>query len=190
MMHKSGYCNEHSAVRPTLAPGPLRKACGFYYQEYSTIPGMKLKDDAFGLGDQNSINTWYEFLVPETARALAYGDHPFFGRWPVITENDYGKGKLIYIGAYPSQELLDRIVRKAAVDKGIIADSEVRFPIIKRSGVNAKGKKIDYIFNYSMTPAKVVYDHGKGVSLLDGKRMSAGDSITLDAWDVAIMKRD
>ena len=33
MMHKSGYCNEHSAVRATLAPGPLRKACGFHYQE-------------------------------------------------------------------------------------------------------------------------------------------------------------
>lgn len=78
MMHKSGYCNEHSAVRSVPAPGPLRDACGFYYQEYSTIGNMKLKDNVFGLGDRNSINTWYEFLVPETAKPLAYGDHPFF----------------------------------------------------------------------------------------------------------------
>lgn len=77
MMHKSGYCNEHSAVRSVPAPGPLRDACGFYYQEYSTIGNMKLKDNVFGLGDRNSINTWYEFLVPETAKPLAYGDHPF-----------------------------------------------------------------------------------------------------------------
>ena len=43
-------------------------------------------------------------------------------------------GKLYYIGAYPSQELLDKIVRMAAVEKGIIADDEHRFPVIMRSG--------------------------------------------------------
>ncbi|MFG6380653.1 MAG: beta-galactosidase [Muribaculum sp.] len=189
MMHKSGYCNEHSAVRPVPAPGPLRDACGFYYQEYSTIGNMKLKDNAFGLGDRNSINTWYEFLVPETAKPLAYGDHPFFGQWPVITENSYGKGKLYYIGAYPSQELLDKIVRMAAVEKGLIADDEVRFPVIVRSGVNDKGQKLDYVFNYSAAPVDFVNDRGKAIELLTGTEVAAGDSITIGAWDVAILRR-
>ena len=44
MMHKSGYCNEHSAVRSVPAPGPLRDACGFYpgahdYRETMLIIG-------------------------------------------------------------------------------------------------------------------------------------------------------
>ncbi len=189
MMHKSGYCNEHSAVRPVEAPGPLRDACGFYYQEYSTIGDMKLKDNAFGLGDRNSINTWYEFLVPETAKPLAYGDHPFFGQWPVITENSYGKGKLYYIGAYPSQELLDKIVRMAAVEKGIIADDEVRFPVIMRSGVNGQGRTLDYVFNYSGAPVNVAYDRGRAVNLLTGAELAVGDSITIGPWDVAILRR-
>ena len=186
MMHKSGYCNEHSAVRPVLAPGPLRAACGFYYQEYSTIGGMRLKDNAFGMGDRNAINTWYEFLIPETAKPLAYGDHPFFGQWPVVTENNYGKGKLYYIGAYPSQELLDKIIRMAAVEKGLIADNEMRFPIIKRSGVNGQGRAVNYIFNYSAAPAKVVYTSGRSVNLLDGSVVAKGDTISLGAWDLGI----
>lgn len=189
MMHKSGYCNEHSAVRSVPAPGPIRDACGFYYQEYSTIGNMKLKDNVFGLGDHNSINTWYEFLVPETAKPLAYGDHPFFGQWPVITENSYGKGKLYYIGAYPSQELLDKIVRMAAVEKGIIADDEHRFPVIMRSGVNGQGRTLDYVFNYSGAPVNVVYDRGRAVNLLTGAEIAEGDSIAVGPWDVAILRR-
>src|SRR5690606_36650947 len=120
MMHKSGYCNEHSAVRATAAPGPLRKACGFYYQEFSTIGDMHLKDNPFQLTNTNQIGDWYEFLIPETAKALAYAEHPFFGKWPVITENTYGKGKLTYIGTYPSHELLDATIKKAALAAKVV----------------------------------------------------------------------
>ena len=140
MMHKSGYCNEHSAVRATLAPGPLRKACGFHYQEFSTIGDLSLKDNPFQLEGKNQISDWYEFLIPETATPLAYAEHPFFGKWPVVTENKYGKGKLTYIGAYPSQELLNAIVRKAAIHAGIISSESDVFPIIQRSGINKAGK--------------------------------------------------
>ena len=189
MMHKSAYCNEHSAVRPVCAPGPLRKACGFYYQEYSTIHDMKLRDNAFGLGDNNSIGTWYEFLVPETAKPLAYADHPFFGQWPAITENNYGKGKLYYIGTYPSQALIDKIVRLAAVEKGLIADDEYRFPVIMRSGVNGKGKEINYLFNYSSSPVTVEHRRAASVDLLTGKTVNQGDSITVGPWDVAILRK-
>jgi beta-galactosidase len=190
MMHKSAYCNEHSAVRPVCAPGPLRDACGFYYQEYSTICDMKLKDNAFGLGDRNSIGTWYEFLIPETAKPLAYADHPFFGQWPVITENSYGKGKLYYIGAYPSQELMDKIVRMAAVEKNLISDNEYKFPVIMRTGTNGTGKRIDYVFNYSGQPVTIEYNRmPSATNLLTGQAVKAGDNITIGAWDVAIMRQ-
>ncbi len=187
MMCKSGYCNEHSAVRPVIAPGPLRKACGVYYQEYSSIGDMKLRDNAFGLGDRNSIGTWYEFLVPETAVPLAYAEHPFFGRWPAVTENKYGKGKLYYIGTYPSQDLMDSVVRLAAVDRGLIKDDEYRFPVIMRSGVNDNGKGINYIFNYSSDPVNVVYRKCDSRNLLTGDTVKHGDNITIQPWDVAIM---
>ncbi len=189
MMHKSAYCNEHSAVRPVCAPGPLRKACGFYYQEYSTIGDMKLRDDAFGLGDSKSIGTWYEFLIPETAKPLAYADHPFFGQWPAVTENEYGKGKLYYIGTYPSQELMNKIVRLAAIDKGLISDGAYVFPIITRSGKNGQGKKIDYIFNYSGVAVNVPNRFGAVKELLTGETLSGGDSIDLAPWGVAILCR-
>ncbi|WP_320167746.1 beta-galactosidase [Mangrovibacterium marinum] len=185
MLYKSGYCNEHSAVRATLAPGPLRKACGFYYQEYANIPDLPLKDNAFGLSG-NQISDWYEFLIPETAKPLAYADHPFYGKWPVITENDYGKGKLIYVGTYPSLELLEKIILKTAKDAGLISSiNDYRFPIIMRSGRNESGKTVHYVFNYSAGSMIINNPYPDCKELISGKTI--GNEIKLAPWDVKII---
>ena len=188
MMHKSGYCNEHSAVRATLAPGPLRKACGFHYQEFSTIGDLSLKDNPFQLEGKNQISDWYEFLIPETATPLAYAEHPFFGKWPVVTENKYGKGKLTYIGAYPSQELLNAIVRKAAIHAGIISSESDVFPIIQCSGINKAGKAIRYFFNYSSESKEITHNYPTSKELISGKTVKEGDHVTLPPWGVLIME--
>jgi len=189
MLFKSGYCNEHSAVRATLAPGPLRKACGFYYQEYSSIAAYDLKDNAFDLNNRRPISEWYEFLIPETAKPLAYADHPFFGQWPVITENAYGKGHLFYIGAYPSIELLEKVIRLATEKGGLVsAQHEVRFPIIFRSGKNNAGKQIHFVFNYSAQNREIRYPFAKGKELLSGLNINNGQTLTLKPWHVAIIE--
>ena len=186
LFFKSGFCNEHSAVRAELAPGPLRKACGFYYQEFANIPAMRLKDNAFGLNG-NQISEWYEFLIPETAKPLAYADHPFYGKWPVVTENSYGKGKLIYIGAYPSQELLEKIVLQTAKEAGLTSkENDCRFPVIIRSGKNQSGKNIHYIFNFSSADKTVKNPYPNGKELISA--VKTGETITLKAWDVAIIE--
>lgn len=188
MMHKSGYCNEHSAVRATYAPGPLRKACGFYYQEFSTIGDMSLKDNSFNLKNPGQISEWYEFLIPETAQPLAYAAHPFFGKWPVITQNKYGKGSLTYIGTYPSQELLDVIVKKTALEAGVIPQDNYSFPIILRSGINQSGKNIHYVFNYSAEAKELTSVYPDAKELITNKTIKSGESVTVDPWDVLIME--
>lgn len=188
MMHKSGYCNEHSAVRATYAPGPLRKACGFYYQEFSTIGDMTLKDNPFNLKNQGQIGEWYEFLIPETAKPLAYAEHPFFGKWPVITQNKYGKGSLTYIGTYPSQELLNTIVKKTAVEAGVITQDNYSFPIIQRSGINQSGKNIHYVFNYSAEAKELTSVYPDAKELITNKAVKSGESVTVGPWDVLILE--
>jgi len=189
MLLKSGYCNEHSAVRATLAPGPLRKACGFYYQEYSTIPSLDLKDNAFDLSNKKPISDWYEFLILESAKPLATADHPFFGQWPVITENAYGKGNLFYIGTYPSLELLEKVIRLAAEKAGMItAENDYQFPVIFRSGKNQSGKQIHYVFNYSAQDKEIRYPFPSGKDLLSGKNINNGQTLSLKPWDVIIVE--
>jgi len=71
MQFKSVFCDENSMVRPMLAPGPLRKACGFYYQEFTNFNELKLKDNPYKVDDAlNKVFAWGEYLIPETAKPL------------------------------------------------------------------------------------------------------------------------
>ena len=186
MLYKSGYCDQDDDVRPVLAPGPLSDVCGFTYQEFSSINSLKLKANEIGAND-NTVSTWMEFLRPTTAKPLAYVDHPFFGKWPCITENAFGKGHLIYVGTVPSDDLLQKLVARAADRKNIATVTrQLHFPVIARSGMNGMNKPIHYIFNFSATTQQVEYPFKNSTSLLDSQKLNQGDLITVAPWNVVI----
>ena len=186
MLFKSGYTDYDNAVRPMLAPGPLAEACGFTYQEYSSISKLPLKPNAIGATD-NTVNTWMEFLQLTTAQPLATVEHPFFGQWPCITENQYGKGHLIYIGTLPSTDILYKLISRAAQRKDIATvERQYQFPIVLRSGTNAKGRQIHYLFNYSYEPKAVTWPYPASESLLDKQTLAGGRAITIEPWGVVI----
>src|SRR5947209_9805754 len=106
---------------------------------------------------------WAEFLMPEGARSLAYYDHPFFGRWPAITRNQYGAGTLTYEGAYLSDGLQKQLVRDVLKSAGLSGpDGQLPPAIRTKQGVNALGKRIHYYLNYSSAPQNFNYPHGTG----------------------------
>jgi beta-galactosidase len=190
MTFKSGFANENSAVRWVRAPGPLREAAGLSYQEFSNLEHpLSLKDDPFQLGDANKVQYWAEFLMPEHAKALAHYDHPFFGKWPAITENQFGLGTLLYEGTYLSDALQTTMLRRALGEAGLtIGDQQLPPLVHAQHGVNRMGKRVHYYFNYSAAALKFSYAYGDGINLLDDKAAARGQQIELGAWDLAIVE--
>ena len=187
MMLKSGYTDYDNVVRPVRAPGPLAEACGFTYQEYSSLKdNTPLKANDLDVKN-NKANKWMEFLQPTTAQPLCYVDHRFFSQWPCITDNAYGKGHLVYIGTVPSDELLYKLVRRSAERAGV-AQKELayRFPVILRSGINQRGKNIHYLFNFSDEAKTVSYPYADSHSLLDEQKLREGSEVTIEPWGVII----
>jgi len=192
MTFKSGFANENSAVRWVRAPGPLREAAGFSYQEFSNLEHpLALKGDPFHMGDGNQVQYWAEFLMPEHAKAIAYYDHPFLGRWPAITENEFGAGTLLYEGTYLSDKLQTAVL-KSALEKAGLTGSDQQLPpaVHVQHGVNRLGKRLHYYFNYSGSEVKASYAYGAGITLLNGKRIAPAAQLTLAPWDLAIIEED
>jgi len=187
---KSGFANENAAVRWTMAPGPLRAMLGFHYQEFSNLAQpLALKDDPYGAGADNRVRHWAEFLELDTARALAWYDHPFFGRWPAITANAYGAGKAVYEGTYLSDTLQKAVLRGVLQERGLIGpDQLLPAHIQARTGVNRFGKTVRYYFNYSGAPVSFAYRHQAGTDLLTGRAVAGGDTVTLAPWDLVIVE--
>jgi beta-galactosidase len=190
MSFKSGFANENSAVRWVRAPGPLREAAGFNYQEFSNLEKpLALKGDGFPTGSDNQAMYWAEFLQLEHAKPLATYDHPFFGKWPAITRNQFGKGTLTYEGTFLSNDLQQHIVLDTLKGAGIpTAESQLPSTVREKSGVNSFGKPLHYFLNYSSASQTFVYNGHAGADLLTGVAVHPAQTVSLAPWDLVIVE--
>lgn len=190
MSFKSGFANENSAVRWVMAPGPLREAAGFSYQEFSNLEKpLALKGDPFQAGADNKALYWAEFLKLEHAKGLAFYDHPFFGRWPAVTHNEFGAGSLTYEGTFLDERIQKKVVLNALAEAHVQAgDGDLPATIREKSGVNGLGKTLHYFLNYSSNPQGFTYRQGTGVDLLTEKAIRSGETVELAPWDLVIVE--
>jgi beta-galactosidase GanA len=132
---------------------------------------------------------WIEFIIPETAKPLAFYDDPFFKTFPAITENRFGKGSFIYEGCLVSDEIQSKIISAKALETGLIdKENQLAYPIVVRSGINDQGKTIRYYLNYSGKEESVNYTFINGTNLFTNATVKKGDTIILKPWDVAIVE--
>jgi beta-galactosidase len=191
MAFKSGFTDEHSTVRDVMAPGPLRAACGFHYQEFTSLAAPeRLTPDPFGVGQQNTGSVWEEFLVPETAQVLASFDDRYW-HFPAITRNHYGSGTLTYEGTFLSDALQRAIVRDVLQRAGLTGPDQDLPSVVKvRHGRNRQGKLLHYYLNFSGDKETVSYPYGDGSDLLSGTAVHHGEKLQLNPWDLAIVRED
>jgi len=190
MTFKSGFTNEYDTVRWTMAPGPLRRAAGFRYQEFSNLANpLALKGDPFKAGADNKVSEWAEMLVLEGAQPLAYYDHPFFGKYPAITRNRFGNGTLTYEGTVLSDTLQTKLLLDVLQMAGLTGpDQELPATVRVKHGTNRNGKTIHYYMNYSSDPQTFKYPYKLGEDLLTKTTVAPFQTVTLKPWDLAILE--
>jgi len=187
---KSGFCNEYSTVRWQMMPGPLKEAAGFHYQEFSSVKQpLPLRDDPYHLGSDNKISDWAEMIIPDTAQPVAFYDHPFLGKYPALTRNQFGKGTLTYEGTVLSDKLQRAVLLDVLKAAGLITSDQTLPPSIRvKHSKNRTGKTLHFYFNYSSNAQMVPYAYSGGTSLLTQAPVSRDQSIPLQPWDVAIVE--
>lgn len=119
LTYYSGYTNECDYMYLGGQPGPFRKIAGLWVEE---IDGVRPEDDnhmVFPDGSTCGAGWMCDVIRTEGANVLArYGDG-YYKDTPCLTENTYGKGLCIYIGAKPDQAGTDRILGMAVDKAGV-----------------------------------------------------------------------
>jgi len=189
MTFKSGFTNEYDTVRWSMAPGPLRQAAGFRYQEFSNLAKpLALKDDPFKLGAENRVSEWADMLILEGAEPLAYYDQPFFGKYPAITRNRFGKGTFTYEGTVLSDKLQEKVILETLQAAGLTGPDQALPPTVRaKHGLNRSGKRIHYYLNYSSDSQTFQYPYGAGFDLLTQSAIAPSQQIVLKPWDLVIV---
>lgn len=187
---KSGFSDQNVKVRTGRQPGVISEACGIQYSLFTAPQNVSLKGNPFGVANRNNwVSTWMELITPTTAKVLAYYDHPAWGNYAAVTENNYGKGLATYIGCLPSPEITEKIVEDAVKKAGLWSDAQkLYFPLITKDGVNEAGKTIRYLFNYSAKPVSLQYTFANGKELLSGQPVLKNNSVELEPWGLKIVE--
>ena len=190
MAFKSGFCNLYNGVRPVVMPGLLREACGFYYQEFSSINQLRIKSLTMNIDSTNCYaDKWAEMIIPEKASVLVSYQHPFFGKYAAVTQNRFGKGELTYQGTMLSETMQTKLIKSVLENVGLLQEThDVVFPIVVKHGSNDYNKEIHYYFNYSGMEKSVTYSYKRGTSLFTKSDINHGTAIVLKPWDVAIIE--
>lgn len=196
---RTGYVDEWAMVRPVRAPGPLREAVGCSYQEFSTLPrpvGLAAADPVDGLPELSlpagaQATAWADGLLLEGADPLAGYDDPFLGRFPAVTTNAVGTGRMTWVGTVPDRASTAALLRWALAERGhsTWSDRWTDLPPSVRlsSALGAGGRRLWFLANHSFDPVTVTPP--TPISPVDGGNAPA-PSITLDGWDSRVLVED
>ena len=130
-----------------------------------------------------------ELITPGTAKIFAYYDHPVWGKYAAVTENNYGNGLATYIGCMTSKEVLQKILEDAVKKAGLWGlDQQIMFPLITKSGLNQMGKTIHYYLNYSADTQVFNYPFNDAKELLSGDVVTKNKQVQLKPWGIKIVE--
>lgn len=188
---RTGYADEYARARWVKAPGILRPAVGASYGEYSSLArpvGLRPGSGGLALPADARAEAWADGLELEGATALAYYDHPHFGRFPAVVSQPFGHGRVTYVGTLPSpsfgKALASWVLDQAGL-KPAIADlpDSVRATTARTKD----GRRLWFLTNWSFAEASVAGLPVAGTELFSRATVRPGGLLSLGPWDVKVV---
>jgi beta-galactosidase len=191
---RTGYADDEARVRPGPPPGPLAAPAGVSYDEYAnlthSLPIVAPAGSALKVPEGAAATAWVDGLLPEGADVLASYEHPHFGRWPAVTSQVFGRGRVTYVGTVPNLALATALV-SWAMGEAQGADAYSAWtalpPTVTSSGArNAAAQRLRFLHNWSWVPATVVAPVPVR-DALSGAATRVGGQLFLAPWDVRVL---
>jgi beta-galactosidase len=185
---RTGYGDTEGRARTERAPARITDAAGVWYDEVASLSSPVPVQGSLG----GAATGFAEGLVVSGAEVgavvLAAYQHPHLGRWAAVTTRPTGAGRITVVGTVPDQDLAAGLVRwlvPGAVG-GWATDDSVT---VSTSTDAAAATRLHVLHNWSWAeatarPSCTVTD------VLDGRRHTPGEEISLGPWDVRLLRSD
>lgn len=189
----SGIVNENDLVTLGGYPGELRSVLGIWAEEIDALlPGrtnqIVMKEAWGALSGQYECGLLCDLIHAEGAEVLAEYGSDFYQGMPVVTVNQFGKGRAYYVASSPDAAFLQGFLKNLCEEKGIqpLLDAPAGVEVARRV---KDGKAFLFLLNHNEGAAEVeigsegmkdllaqtevsgtVQVPGRGVVILEGKK--------------------
>ncbi len=181
----SGYVEEHDLVITGGYPGRLRDILGIWVEESDALP-REVSNHFTYQGKKYPATLLCDLMHLEGAKGMASYEEDFYAGMPVFTENQYGKGKAIYIGTRSSREFYQTYLKE------ILEECQISPVLSAPEGIEAArrvkdGQGILFLLNHNQESRDVLLK-GDYTDLLTGEVISGEKILTIAPKDVKIFK--
>lgn len=192
----TGYRNEYYGGHTNKALGWLSEWTGIniqsripvdsYNLDYDKIPqvvsGELLPGNRIG-----NCHFWSEAIDPEDLNVLASYRNGMHDGQPAIVEKKVGKGKVVFMGTYPGEEIYSTLVSMYAAEEDIqtLGSGDENILVVPRSGNDGESYKI--VINLNNKEVKLHLKDGPYIDLMTG-RETGTVSFELQPYELMILK--
>lgn len=108
---RSGIKNENNHYYRKPHPGLLKELTGIIIEDYTMLPEEYEQEIDFG-NVKIQPEQFVEVIRPITAQSLATYTKRYYQGLPAVTENTFGKGRVIYYGSLFNRDSFDILLKK------------------------------------------------------------------------------
>lgn len=181
----SGYVDEHDLVTIGGYPGKLRDILGIWVEEEDALP-PDMENSFTYQGTTYPAVLLCDLLHTEGAQSLAAYNTDFYQGMPVLTKNAFGKGFGYYVATASDDDFYQTYLKELCADAGILPLMETPEQIEVTLRKNAEGSFL-FVLNHGEEEYQSLLPYS-GTDLLSGQSFQKGDSFSLAAKDVMIVK--
>ncbi|NLI61105.1 MAG: beta-galactosidase [Clostridiales bacterium] len=180
----SGIVDESDNVHLGGYPGPLRSMAGVWVEEIDALAPEQHNTVVFDDGSEYTCHMLCDLMHLEGAESLAEYSSDFYAGMPAITRNQYGRGRVFYIGTNLEEKALDKVLDQVTAEANVspVIDESTKLEITYRE---SDTEKMYFIINFVEDEQPLPKFFVGRKDLLSGKELD--DSMTLKQYDVVMI---
>ena len=182
----SGIVDEHDLVITGGYPGHLRDILGIWVEEIDALPAGTTNAFTYE-GKQYEAKLLCDIMHLEGAKALATYEKDFYANTPVLTVNEYGKGKAYYVGTRSNEDFYQTFLKERLEEKGVRPVLEVEGVGIEATERIKGDKRYLFVLNHNDAEGTFVMPKTK-VDLLTERTYNEGEVVTIPSKEVMILE--
>jgi beta-galactosidase len=186
---RTGVKDEFNTVVNQRLPGYLVELCGVEVEEYDSLSSQMQNEIEFTFPERAdhpcaTVGVLCEILKPRTATVLGHYRKDYYTDQPAITLNQFGAGRVVYVGAVGDSQLYDVLAKWLL---GTIGGGQTFAlpPGVELAERQQGDKKLHFILNHTDSP-QALYLENHFTNLLSKQQLHG--NVQLDPFDVLILE--
>ena len=182
---RSGTKSWNNKMTTETLPGYFREMAGIALEEFDSVNFGRevLVKGNFGDG---TASMWCDVVKSEGAKPIAIYDSHYYKGTPAITVNEYGKGKVFYIGCDLDETAMAKLIEHITEMLGIEPTIETKIEGLE--AVRKRKGEMDYLLllNHNAFPVKAAVE-GVYTEAITGAKVKS--DIELPGYGVCILTK-